>query len=249
MRSTIAACIFLLLLQATTPSITTTQQQTTAEGLAEADRLTAAVMSLYSQDKIDQAIPLAKRALELRETSLEAGDLRVAVAAVNLAQLYIVKRKYREAELLLVRAIQINQAKLKTSDPAVAGALERYACVLIQRDQYKKLKEFEESRVAELKKTPEHDLYWGNVHVVTEAITMPKPEHPPLRPRPEGRIQIRVNLDEQGRVIKAASVCGGNADLVAASVAAARRARFKPVIIDDKPIRIVGYLVYAFAQL
>src|SRR4029453_6301331 len=120
MRSTIAGCIFALLLQATTPwsvnNSTATQQQTTAEGLAEADRLTAEVMSLYSQDKIDQAIPLAKRALELRETSLEAGDLRVALAAVNLAQLYIVKRKYREAELLLVRAIQINQAKLKPSD-------------------------------------------------------------------------------------------------------------------------------------
>ena len=253
MRYTIAGCIFLLLLQATTSPIvsnsTAPQQQTAADRLAEADRLNAEVMSLYSQDKFDQAIPLAKRVLELREISLDAQDLQVALAAGSLAQLYILKGKYRDAEPLLVRAIQIDQAKLKPSDPALTGVLERYACVLIQRDQYKQLFEFEASRVTELKKAPEHDLYWGSVHLVTKAITMPKPEYPPLRPRPWGAIQIRVNLDEQGQVVKATSVCGGNADLVAASVAAAMRARFKPVIIDGKPIRIVGYVVYNFARM
>lgn len=254
MRSTIAGCIFLLLLQAATPPIvnnsTAPQQQTTSNTVAEADRLMDEVLRLYSEDKIDQAIPVAKRALEIRETLLAAQDLRIASAASNLAQLYILKRKYREAEPLLLRAIQVNQAKLKPSDPELTGALERYACALLQREKRKQLNEFEKLRAEELKKTPEHDLYWGNLSVVTKAITMPRPEYPQqARLASEGGIiQIRVSLDEQGQVTKATSVCGGHRDLVAVSVAAAMQARFKPVIIDDRPVRIMGYLVYQFVQ-
>src|SRR4030095_8962278 len=153
MRTTIAGCIFLLLLQATTPwsvnDSTGTQQQTTADKLAEADRLMDEVLSLYAQDKIDQAIPLAKRALEIRETSLDPQDLRIASAARNLAQLYMLKGKRREAESLLLRAIQIDDIKLKPTDPLFISDLERYNCVLIQQEKRKQLNEFDEQRAIE----------------------------------------------------------------------------------------------------
>jgi TonB family protein len=254
MRSTIAGCIFLLLLQATTPlivnKVTATQQQTTAEGLAEADRLMDEVLRLYSEDKIDQAIPLAKRALEIRQTSLDPQDLRIASAARNLAQLYMLKGKRREAESLLLRAIQIDDIKLKPTDPLLISDVERYNCVLIQQEKRKQLQEFDERRAIELRKSSEHDRYWGNVKVATKTIKMPKPEYPqqPRLSSEGGIIQIRVNLDEQGRVTKAKSVCGGHPDLVAVSEAAARQARFEPVVVEDKPIRIIGYLVYHFVH-
>ena len=48
----------------------TQQAQGSAESLAEATQLSLTVVKLYNQGKFDEALPLAKRALALREAAL-----------------------------------------------------------------------------------------------------------------------------------------------------------------------------------
>jgi Gram-negative bacterial TonB protein C-terminal len=54
-------------------------------------------------------------------------------------------------------------------------------------------------------------------------------------------------IDEQGRVISAASI-GGHPLLQAAAVNAARHARFAPTLVDSKPVKVVGVIKYNFAM-
>ena len=72
-----------------------TPQQTA--DLAEATRLSAEVVKLYKQHKYDEAFPLAKTALEIRKRVLGPEEPAVAAALINLAELYLAKRKYGDA--------------------------------------------------------------------------------------------------------------------------------------------------------
>jgi TonB family protein len=218
--------------------------------LAEVERLSAQVTKLYRDGKFDEALPLAKRALEISETLFGADNTQVARAAINVAELYIAKRKFKEAEPLLLRAIQINDKVLKATDPALVKTLERYTCVLKASNESDKLKDFEKKRLATLEMSAEPDRFWGALWGRTKAITMPRPDYPEAAKKAgaSGTILIKVTLDEEGKVVNAESMCGGNPLLVKAAEEAALQARFTPVLVNGAAIRIVGYVPYTFVR-
>ena len=97
-------------------------------GRAEDARLNAEVVRLYREGKYDEALPLAKRVLEMRERTLKPDDLAVASALNNLAAIYARKQKNGEAEELLKRSLAIAEKSAGAeSDFAadVAGQLGR----------------------------------------------------------------------------------------------------------------------------
>ncbi len=72
---------------------------------ADADRLNAQVLKLYREGKYEEALPVAKRVIELREKALGGEDLRVAFALANLGNIYARKGEPKEAEPLFKRAL------------------------------------------------------------------------------------------------------------------------------------------------
>jgi hypothetical protein len=54
-----------------------------------------------------------------------------------------------------------------------------------------------------------------------------------------------VTIDESGNVIAAKAV-GGNPQLRASAVAAAREAKFAPTMLSGKPVKVTGAIVYNF---
>ena len=78
---------------------------------AEADRLNAEVVKLYREGKYDEALPVAKRVLELREQTLGGEDLKVAYALTNLGNVYTRKGDYKEAEPLFTRALEVAEKR------------------------------------------------------------------------------------------------------------------------------------------
>ena len=60
--------------------------------LKEATDLTASVVKLFNENKFDEALPLAKRALEMRERLLPQTDPRVATSLGYLGDVYLSKR-------------------------------------------------------------------------------------------------------------------------------------------------------------
>ena len=93
--------------------------------LQEASRLTAQVIELYNKDRYDEAIPLAKRALEIRERLLGPLDPVVGDALENLGSLYLGKKNYYDALSLYKRALAIFEKASGPENAKVAGTLHQ----------------------------------------------------------------------------------------------------------------------------
>src|SRR6266480_3901069 len=74
--------------------------------LTEASRLSARVVQLYSQGKLNEALPLAQRAISLRQKNLGTDDPLLADAFANLAALYL-NNDFEKAESSYKRALAI----------------------------------------------------------------------------------------------------------------------------------------------
>src|SRR5262245_54126113 len=73
-------------------------------GLEEAAQLNAQVMKLYAAGRFGEAIPLAKKALAIREKALGPEHPNTVTSLNNLAELYWATGAYAQAEPLLKRA-------------------------------------------------------------------------------------------------------------------------------------------------
>src|SRR6185295_1026440 len=90
------------------PTVTPSAQT----ALNEATRLNREVEKLYGEGKFRNAVPLAERALALREKALGSTHPDVAEILNNLALLYKVQGEYTKAESLHVRALDIREKVL-----------------------------------------------------------------------------------------------------------------------------------------
>jgi TonB family protein len=79
------------------------------------------------------------------------------------------------------------------------------------------------------------------------AIDLPKAAYPPEAKRDHvtGQVQVKVFVDETGKVTSAEIMSGPDA-LQAAALEAAKRARFRPHIVNGNPVKIFGVLTFDF---
>jgi TonB family protein len=79
------------------------------------------------------------------------------------------------------------------------------------------------------------------------AIALPQPAYPAIAKaaRSVGTVAVQVLIDEEGSVI-AANAVSGPPLLRAASVAAARAAKFSPTFLDGEPVKVAGIINYNF---
>jgi len=82
----------------------------------------------------------------------------------------------------------------------------------------------------------------------SKAIELPEPEYPEeaRRARAGGRVIVSVTVDETGKVISA-EVEDGPILFRRVALEAARKARFKPMLVDGHPVKVSGILEYRFA--
>ncbi len=108
---------------------------TSSAALAEAARLSRTVVKLFNEGKYDEALPLAKRALELRETVLGPDHEMVQGALLNLSEIYTSLKKYGEARKLVERLLRTHEMKIGPEDAGVAIFLDKLAYLAYaQRD-------------------------------------------------------------------------------------------------------------------
>ena len=97
-----------------------------AASLQEAHRLNDQILpKLYSEGRYETAIPLAQRALAIRERLMDPNHPDVAASLSNLAVLYKAWGAYERAELLFQRALAIREQVLGPNSPEVATVLNR----------------------------------------------------------------------------------------------------------------------------
>lgn len=95
--------------------------------LAEAKELNARVTQLYGAGRYDEALPLAERALALREKVFGAEHAAVAQSLNNLAILYEAKGDYARAESLYQRTLALREKLLGAEHAEVATSLNNLA--------------------------------------------------------------------------------------------------------------------------
>jgi CHAT domain-containing protein/Flp pilus assembly protein TadD len=104
--------------------------------LAEADKLYNESYSLSEKGRYSQAIPLAERALTLREKSLGAANPDTASSLNHLAGLYRAKGAYAQAEPLFRRALAIREKMLGAEHLDTAMSLNHLAELYRAKGEY-----------------------------------------------------------------------------------------------------------------
>jgi len=82
-----------------------------------------------------------------------------------------------------------------------------------------------------------------------KASSLPVPQYPQIAKaaHASGNVTVDVTIDEEGNVIAAKAV-SGHPLLQAASVAAARNAKFAPTKLSGQAVKVQGVLIYTFAS-
>jgi TonB family protein len=82
-----------------------------------------------------------------------------------------------------------------------------------------------------------------------KAVNLPKPNYPSAAKavRATGAVSVQVVIDEIGDVISARAV-SGHPLLHQAAVTAARQAKFQPILLTGKPVKVSGIIVYNFVM-
>ena len=79
------------------------------------------------------------------------------------------------------------------------------------------------------------------------ALELGHPAYPPIAraAHASGTVTVKVLIDEQGNVVAAYAV-DGHPLLQAASVAAARKSRFSPTLLEGEPVKVTGVIQFHF---
>mgnify|MGYP003288781362 CR=1 FL=1 len=102
--------------------------------LKESGDLSVSVVKLFKEGKFDEAIPLAKRALEIRQRLLPPADPMVLTALGNLGDLYNAKQDYSAAKKIFERLLPLQEQQFGPTNVKLASTLDRLA-VLYYRER------------------------------------------------------------------------------------------------------------------
>jgi len=128
-KSFVVPVLLSLLLITTTGRASSGQNESVdqSSALSEASRLSKMVVSLFNEGKMDDALPLAKRALEIREKALGADHELVAMSLKNLASIYFAQKKFDEASNSYQKCLSIYEKKFGENDPKILEILDTLA--------------------------------------------------------------------------------------------------------------------------
>ncbi len=103
------------------------KQQVAAVNLEEATHLDESIVELFKSGKYEQALPLAKRSLEIKQGLLPQSDQRVGVGLINLGEIYFALKKDSDAEKAFRQALTVVEVGQAKDAASVSHLLERLA--------------------------------------------------------------------------------------------------------------------------
>lgn len=127
--------LILLFLVTLAPVNTFNQIQEPAE-LIEARTLNESAVKLYNQGKYDEAAPLAKRALQIREKLLPRTDAQISSSLTNLGEIYLAQKDYKAAKEVFQRLLAIQEELFGRDDANVSFTLDRLAVLYYVAGNY-----------------------------------------------------------------------------------------------------------------
>ncbi|HEX9630350.1 MAG TPA: tetratricopeptide repeat protein [Pyrinomonadaceae bacterium] len=134
MRQTILIGVLICLVAIPSHSQANPQSQQGDPDAAKAVDLAVQVAQLYQQGKYTDALPLAKRCLEIREKLFTPKDEQLRTALKNLAEVDMALNKYGEARTLFDRLIK-SYEDFNPTDLRLAQVLQRLAFIYFKKGE------------------------------------------------------------------------------------------------------------------
>jgi TonB family protein len=97
--------------------------------LVESREITSVVLKLFSAGQYEQALPLAKQALELRVHALGSQDQDLIPLLINLAEINTSLKRFEDSESFFNRALKIAETAYGGDSIKIAAILDRLAHV------------------------------------------------------------------------------------------------------------------------
>jgi TonB family protein len=229
-----------------------------------------------AQQKYDVAEPLYKRSLTILEKKWGAESKYLTSTIESLALVRFALRDNGGAEKLYLRSLAINEKVLGPNDPGTGKTLGTIGIFYERIEKYTKAADFFKRSLAIKEKElgPNHQGLLGALYNASEAKTYQlraeiivaaptpvkrglvlqgiatvrvEPEYPleARRRRVSGTVVVEVKVDECGRVIEARAITG-HVDLVDGAIKAARKWRFAPTKLGDRPVKVIGTITFNF---
>jgi tetratricopeptide (TPR) repeat protein len=221
---------------------------------AEADQLDSQIGILFRQQQFDKALPLAQRELMLRENALGPNHPAVADVSRNVGELFFAKGKYKEAAAAYKRFLQIYESAYGTDSPKLLDGLYRYVSILIEEHQRIEALDiekhafriengidFDRLQVQKNKNVTETGLI-GGLMTIGSAPIFPQDAK---RVGISGSVVMKVTIDEKGHV-NSVNLLSGHPLLISVSELSARRSTYSPALVEGKPVKVTGILMYHF---
>src|SRR6266508_1050773 len=162
--------------------------------LAEADKLYNESIGLREKGQYGKAIPLAERALAIRQKTLGAEHPDTPTLLDNLAYLYYEKGDYAQAEPLYRRALAIREETLGAEHPDTATVLNNLALLYYQKGDYAQAELLYRRALAIREKTlgAEHPLTAGSLNSLA-SLYYAKGDYAQAEPLYRRALAIRQN--------------------------------------------------------
>lgn len=126
----------ILLFLVTLFSVNTFNPTQEPTALNEARTLNESAVKLFNQGKYDEAAPLAKRALQIRENLLPRTDAQISSSLTNLGEIYLAQKDYKAAKEVFQRLLAIQEELFGRDDANVSFTLDRLAVVYYVAGNY-----------------------------------------------------------------------------------------------------------------
>ena len=129
MKTILSLSLFSILVFQST-SLGQDQQKTAPSNeLVEAATLNQTVVKLFSEKKYAEALPLARRALEIRERLLASNDERIELSLKTLGDIQLANREFKAAKETYNRLLQKQMQRVGSEDLVLAATFDRLAVV------------------------------------------------------------------------------------------------------------------------
>ncbi|MFN2511032.1 MAG: tetratricopeptide repeat protein [Pyrinomonadaceae bacterium] len=200
----------------------------------------------------DQAGELYQRALQIREKVYGFKHDAAAQSIFNLAEFYQFTGSYKKAEPLYQRVVSLREEASGTSQKVrLPEVLDRYACLLRKTNRRAEAEQLEERaygpgpKSSDMPGAPDSDDGGGVLNGM--ALILPKPSYPEEArvARVSGKVEVKVTIDETGKVIRACGI-SGHALLIRQSEIAGYQAKFTPTLLSGMPVKVTGIITYNY---
>ena len=233
------------------------------DNLLVAGMLEKIALLKYAANNSQGAENSLKKSLTAYQKAGEQNSAKAANILFSLGNLNSANKNYESSAGFFTQVLEIRINKLGEENISNADVFERCACVLKKAGKERNIKPLQEKyfpaeellengtlNFVSLKSNSFFVRVDGKV-VNGKALNLVKPSYPleAKQARAEGAVSVRVNINEQGIVTFA---CGAfsksHPALIEASEAAAYESKFSPTILNGKPVKVTGVVVYNFIR-